>query len=97
MSRPLFHCKSLAFAVLLALGPLSACGSPAENDVAHTCIDYLYFETPGDAVDDARAVVLDRVVERAGTGNVEGVDASIFAIAVAVGNAHPVPGADPTG
>lgn len=82
MSRTGFHRSSLAFAVLLALVPLGACGSPAEDDVAHICIDYVYFETPGDAVDDASAVVLGRVVERAGTGDFEGVDASIFTIAV---------------
>lgn len=82
MNRTGFHRRSLAIAALLALGPLSACGSPAEDDVAHICIDYAYFETPGEAVDDANAVVLGRVVEKAGTGKYDGVDAAIFTIAV---------------
>lgn len=82
MGRTGFARRSLAIAALLAVVPLSACGSPAENDVAHICIDYAYFETPGEAVDDANAVVLGRVVEKAGTGKYDGVDAAIFTIAV---------------
>lgn len=81
MGRNGFARRSLAVYALLALVPLGACGSPAEYDVVHICIDYAYFETPGEAVDDANAVVLGRVVEKAGTGKYAGVDAAIFTIA----------------
>ncbi|WP_217181690.1 hypothetical protein [Streptomyces sp. AC495_CC817] len=73
--------RRLAFAAVLALLPLSACSAPPFT-TASTCIDWVFFETPDDAVAEADAVAVGRIVDQAGSTTYMGMPATTWNVEV---------------
>ncbi len=69
---------ALAFAVSLQI---IGCSSPAITTV-QSCIDWVYFEDPSAAADDADAVALGRVIDQAGTTSYYEMTAATWNVAV---------------
>jgi hypothetical protein len=72
----------IAAIVILAV-PVGLAGCVAVAPVrSQTCVSWVWFDTPADAAADADATVAGRVIERTGTANIFGVDASVWSIDV---------------
>jgi hypothetical protein len=71
----------MAVAAAASLLSLSGCAIPGLVTTA-TCIDWVYFETPADAADDADAVVLGSITGQAGSTSYEGMTANIWTVEV---------------
>lgn len=66
MDRRFRLAASVAIPLFGVLLPLTACaGNPFVQ--TQSCIDWVYFESPSDAIDDATAVARGHVVDRAGS------------------------------
>ncbi|MGW8482183.1 hypothetical protein ACWGJP_03550 [Microbacterium sp. NPDC055903] len=64
-------------ACALITGSLTGCGVMSDS-----CIDWVYFETPADAAEDADAVVLGTIVQQTGTTTYLGMTATTWMIQV---------------
>lgn len=64
MSQPGIRRAAVAISAALLL-PLSSCAFPGTT--AETCIDWVHFESPADAADEADAVAIGRIVNQTGT------------------------------
>lgn len=71
-----------AFVVgLLATATLTGCVGPIGE--SHTCVDWVFFDSPGDAVEAADAVVAGTIVDQSDSTQMFGEGAPIWTIEVA--------------
>lgn len=74
--------RRAALAIMLAASlPLSACATPGITTV-QSCIDWVHFEDPSSAADEADAVALGRITDQAGTTTYAEMTAATWNVAV---------------
>jgi hypothetical protein len=67
---------------MLAMLPLTGCGAFGLGVQSHTCVDWVWFDSPAGAMEEADAVVAGRVAGQSGSTQMFGEQASIWTIDV---------------
>jgi hypothetical protein len=79
MNRLLARRAASALGVAVLTMPLLSCTSLSTS---HSCIDWVFFDTPADAAEEANAIAVGRIVDQAGTTSYMDIPATTWNVVV---------------